>query len=76
MTYTKAQLLTHRNHRVTVSQRASCLDRVHPVRPSLQFFEGTSPHILISSSHLPSVIILLRKRRVAAGNCPLYRWSW
>ena len=31
MTHTKAQLLTLWNARVTVSQRVSCLDRVHPV---------------------------------------------
>jgi len=31
MTHTKAQLLTLRNHWVTVSQRVSCLERVHPV---------------------------------------------
>ena len=47
MTHTKAQLLTLWNHRVTVSQRASCLDRVHPVttlgyREGYKFSEGAS----------------------------------
>jgi|AntAceMinimDraft_1070359.scaffolds.fasta_scaffold418551_1 hypothetical protein len=31
MTHPEAQLLTLLNNRVTVSQRVSCLDRVHPV---------------------------------------------
>ena len=32
--------------------------------------------VLFSSAHLPSVRLLLRQRRVAAGNGALCRWSW
>jgi hypothetical protein len=53
MTHTKLQLLTLRNHRVAVSQRAFCLDRVHPCCVPHEPFTVKIRAILVQTKRSP-----------------------